>query len=186
MAHYDIQTDMLCDYIQKLKTGDTVSLSGYIYTARDAAHKKIVEAIKNGDKLPFNLQGAAIYYAGPTPEAPGQIIGSCGPTTAGRMDIFSPLLISEGLTCMIGKGVRNESVHEAMKEHGCVYLAAVGGAGAIISECVKQLEVIAYDELGCESVKKLKIENFPAIVAMDVFGGNIYKQGVLDWQNKNN
>ena len=174
MAYYDLHTSQLRDYVHKLKVGDTVNLTGTVYTARDAAHKKIVAAMEAGEPLPFPMQDAVIYYAGPTPAKPGQVIGSCGPTTAGRMDPFAPKLIANGLVCMIGKGVRNDKVAEAMKEYGCVYMAAIGGAGAIIAGSVKELEVVAYEELGCESVKKLTVENFPAIVSMDAEGGTLY------------
>lgn len=174
MAHYDLQTGQLRGYVHILKAGDTINLTGTVYTARDAAHKKIVDAIKKGNKLPFAIQDAVIYYAGPTPAKPGQVIGSCGPTTSGRMDPFAPLLIERGLVCMIGKGVRNKKVSEAMRNYGCVYMAAIGGAGAIIAGSVKSLEVVAYDELGCESVKKLTVDKFPAIVSMDAYGGSLY------------
>ncbi len=174
MAHYDLHTSQLRDYVHKLKAGDTVNLTGTVYTARDAAHKKIVAAMEAGEPLPFPMQDAVIYYAGPTPAKPGQVIGSCGPTTAGRMDPFAPKLIANGLVCMIGKGVRNEKVAQAMQDHGCVYMAAIGGAGAIIAGSVKELEVVAYEELGCESVKKLTVESFPAIVSMDAQGGTLY------------
>lgn len=182
MAHYDLKTSQLRDFVHKLKAGDTVSLTGTVYTARDAAHKRIVAAMENGESLPFDMQDAVIYYAGPTPAKPGQIIGSCGPTTSGRMDVFAPALIEKGLVCMIGKGVRSPAVAEAMQKFGCVYLAAVGGAGAVIASAVKELSVVAYEELGCESVKRLTVENFPAIVAIDAFGGNLYKDGSLKYK----
>lgn len=182
MSHYDLHTSQLRDYVRVLKAGDTVSLTGTVYTARDAAHKKIVAAMEAGEPLPFEMKDAAIYYAGPTPSKPGQVIGSCGPTTSGRMDPFAPKLIENGLVCMIGKGVRNESVHQSMQEHGCVYMVAIGGAGAVIADSVKSLEVVAYDELGCESVKRLTVENFPAIVSMDAEGGNLYATGTQQYR----
>lgn len=182
MAHYDLNTAQLRDYVGILKAGDTVSLTGTVYTARDAAHKKIVAAMQAGEQLPFEMQDAAIYYAGPTPSKPGQVIGSCGPTTSGRMDPFSPLLIEKGLVCMIGKGVRNQVVHDAMQQYGCVYMVAIGGAGAVIADSVKELEVVAYDELGCESVKRLRVENFPAIVSMDAQGGSLYATGIAQYR----
>lgn len=182
MAHYDLNTAQLREYAGVLKAGDTVSLSGTVYTARDAAHKKIVAAMNTGEPLPFDMQDAAIYYAGPTPAKPGQIIGSCGPTTSGRMDPFSPLLIENGLVCMIGKGVRNQAVHDAMQKYGCVYMVAIGGAGAVIADSVKALEVVAYDELGCESVKRLTVKNFPAIVSMDAQGGSLYATGIAQYR----
>lgn len=184
MAHYKLNTSELRNYVKILKAGDTVSLTGTVYTARDAAHKKIVAALDSGEELPFEMQDACIYYAGPTPAKPDQIIGSCGPTTSGRMDVFAPRLIKEGLVCMIGKGVRNQAVADAMEQYGCVYLAAVGGAGAVISSAVKRLDVVAYDELGCESVKRLEVEDFPAIVAMDSVGGNLYRDGALKFREE--
>lgn len=174
MAHYSFDIKEINNYLDILKFGDTVSLSGYIYTARDAAHKRLVEGLSNGDKLPFD-NDFAIYYAGPTPSREGQIIGSCGPTTSSRMDVFSETMMENGMKCMIGKGKRADYVVDAMKKQKCVYLVAVGGAGAVISDSVKQLDVVCYHELGCESVKKLYVENFPAIVATDVTGGTLYK-----------
>ncbi|HIV61957.1 MAG TPA: Fe-S-containing hydro-lyase [Candidatus Butyricicoccus avistercoris] len=184
MAHYDINTADLKQIAPKLRAGDTVTLTGIIYTARDAAHKRIVQAMDKGEKLPFDLDGAAIYYAGPTPAKPNQVIGSVGPTTSGRMDVYSPKLLDAGLSCMIGKGVRSQPVVDAMKRNGSVYMVAIGGAGAVKADSIKKLEVIAYDELGCESVKRLTVEGFTAIVSMDCEGGNLYKQGVELYKNK--
>ena len=174
MAHYDLKTEQLKEMAPKLRAGDTVTLTGTVYTARDAAHKKIVAAMDAGDKLPFDLDGAAIYYAGPTPAKPGQVIGSVGPTTSGRMDPFAPRLLDAGLACMIGKGVRNQAVQDAM--------VAIGGAGAAKAASIKNVEVIAYDELGCESVKRLTVENFSAIVSQDSVGGNLYTEGVAKYK----
>ena len=184
MAHYDINTADLKQIAPKLRAGDTVTLTGIIYTARDAAHKRIVQAMDKGEKLPFDLDGAAIYYAGPTPAKPNQVIGSVGPTTSGRMDVYSPKLLDAGLSCMIGKGVRSQPVVDAMKRNGSVYMVAIGGAGAVKADSIKKLEVIAYDELGCESVKRLTVEGFTAIVSMDCEGGNLYKQSVELYKNK--
>jgi fumarate hydratase subunit beta len=184
MAHYDIKTEELKEMAPKLRAGDTVSLTGVLYTARDAAHKRIVAAMDAGEELPFALDGAAIYYAGPTPAKPGQVIGSVGPTTSGRMDPFSPRLMDEGLTCMIGKGVRSQAVADAMAKNGAVYMVAIGGAGAVKAESIKALEVVAYDDLGCESVKRLTVENFSAIVAMDCMGGNLYRDGAAQYRTK--
>ena len=177
MAHYDLKTDELKEMAPKLRAGDTVSLTGIVYTARDAAHKKIVAAMDAGEKLPFDLDGAAIYYAGPTPAKPGQVIGSVGPTTSGRMDPFAPRLLDAGLACMIGKGVQ-----DAMERNGAVYMVAIGGAGAAKAASIKKVEVIAYDELGCESVKRLTVENFSAIVSQDSVGGNLYTEGVAKYK----
>lgn len=184
MAHYDIKTEELKAMAPKLRAGDTVSLTGVLYTARDAAHKRIVAAMDAGEELPFALDGAAIYYAGPTPAKPGQVIGSVGPTTSGRMDPFSPRLMDAGLTCMIGKGVRSQAVADAMAKNGAVYMVAIGGAGAVKAESIKALEVVAYDDLGCESVKRLTVENFSAIVAMDCMGGNLYRDGAAQYRTK--
>ena len=176
MAHYDLKTEELKEMAPKLRAGDTVSLTGTVYTARDAAHKKIVAAMDAGEALPFDLDGAAIYYAGPTPAKPGQVIGSVGPTTSGRMDPFA------GLACMIGKGVRSKDVQDAMARNGAVYMVAIGGAGAAKAASIKNVEVIAYDELGCESVKRLTVENFSAIVSQDCVGGNLYTEGVAKYK----
>lgn len=182
MAHYDLRTEELKEMAPKLRAGDTVTLTGTLYTARDAAHKRITQAMEEGQELPFALDGAAVYYAGPTPEKPGQVIGSVGPTTSGRMDPYSPKLLDAGLICMIGKGVRSQAVAEAMERNGAVYMVAIGGAGAVKAESVKGLEVIAYEDLGCESVKRLTVENFTAIVAMDSTGGNLYRDGAAQYR----
>ena len=184
MAHYDLHTSELENMITNLKSGDTVSITGTIYTSRDAAHKKLFELLDAGDELPFELEGAAIYYAGPTPGHSGRPVGACGPTTSGRMDGFAPRLIQLGLTCMIGKGERDEGVIEAMKKFGAVYLCAVGGAGAIVAKAIKEAEVIAFDELGCESVKRMTVENFPATVAIDTYGNNLFETGRKEYSKK--
>ena len=176
MAHYDLKTEELKEMAPRLRAGDTVSLTGIVYTARDAAHKKIVAAMDAGEKLPFDLDGAAIYYAGPTPAKPGQVIGSVGPTTSGRMDPFAPRLLDAGLS------VRNQNVQDAMERNSAVYMVAIGGAGAAKAASIKKVEVIAYDELGCESVKRLTVENFSAIVSQDSVGGNLYTEGVAKYK----
>ncbi len=183
MAHYDLHTDDLKTMAPKLRAGDTVTLTGTLYTARDAAHKRIVEAMQAGKPLPFDLDGAAVYYAGPTPAKPGQVIGSVGPTTSGRMDPYAPALLDAGLCCMIGKGVRGPGVVDAMRRNGAVYMVAIGGAGAVKADSIKGLEVVAYDDLGCESVKRLQVEGFTAIVSMDCVGGNLYEEGVAKYKN---
>ena len=184
MAHYDLHTDELKSAAPRLRAGDTVTLTGTLYTARDAAHKRIVAAMDAGEPLPFDLNGAAIYYAGPTPAKPGQVIGSVGPTTSGRLDPFAPKLLDAGLTCMIGKGVRSQPVADAMARTGGVYMVAIGGAGAVKAESIKGLEVIAYDDLGCESVKRLTVDGFTAIVAMDCVGGNLYRDGAAQYRRE--
>lgn len=171
-----LNTKNIKENVKNLNVGDKVLLTGYIYTARDAAHKKIFELLHSNSPLPFELKGATLYYAGPTQTPPGRIIGSCGPTTSSRMDKFSPRLLDLGLLCMIGKGERNSDVIDAIKRNNALYLCALGGAGALASKCIKSCEVIAFEELGCESIKKLYIEDFPLIVAIDSHGNNIFNQ----------
>ena len=169
------RTEDLPEKAIELKAGDRILLSGTAYTARDAAHARISNALDKGDSLPFDLKGAAVYYAGPTPAPAGMAIGSCGPTTSGRMDVFTPRFMDLGLCCTIGKGVRSAEVVDAVKRNKGVYLCALGGAGALAAACIKSCEVIAYDDLGCESVKKLELEDFPLIVAVDANGGNLFE-----------
>jgi fumarate hydratase subunit beta len=163
--------------IAELKTGENVFLNGVIYAARDAAHKRIVEALENGKPLPFELKGQTIYYMGPTPARPGQVIGSAGPTSSYRMDIYAPRLMEEGLKGMIGKGQRKQAVLDAMKKYKAVYFAAIGGTGALIAKSIKKADIIAYPELGAEAVLKLEVENFPITVINDIYGGDLYRQG---------
>lgn len=170
---------------RELKAGDKVLLNGIIYTARDAAHKRIIEQYEKGEKLPVNLKNIAIYYAGPAPAKPGKIIGSCGPTTSGRMDAYAPLFMKLGQTVMIGKGLRNDEVISAMKKYGSVYLTAIGGAGALLSKCVTQMECIAYEDLGAEAIYKLYVKDFPTIVTIDVEGNNLYETGKIPYRQKN-
>ena len=160
---------------ETLHAGDRVLLSGTVYTARDAAHKRIFGLLDRGEKPPFPLRGATVYYAGPTPTPPGRPIGSCGPTTSARMDPYTPRLLDLGLKCMIGKGGRSEQVVESIRRNKAVYLCAVGGAGALAAKCVASMEVVAFDDLGCESVKKLEVKDFPLIVAVDCRGGNLFE-----------
>ncbi len=176
MSEYNLNTENINEWVLSLKAGDRVNLSGVIYTARDAAHKRIVSIIRDGGKLPFEIEGSVVYYAGPTPAKNGLAIGSIGPTTSSRMDTFSPLLVSLGQKAMIGKGNRSPDVVEAMKKHGSVYFAAVGGAGALYSECIKKCRVVAFEDLGCESVKSLTVKNFPLIVAIDSKGNSLYNK----------
>lgn len=172
----NISTPLTKDVVKTLHAGDTVYISGVIYTARDAAHKKMIETLESGGELPFDIKDAIIYYAGPCPAKPGEIIGSCGPTTSGRMDAYAPKLIELGLTGMIGKGKRTDEVYGAMQKCGAVYLGAVGGAGALLAKCVVSVEEIAYPELMSESVKKLVVKDFPVTVIADCFGNNLYKR----------
>lgn len=173
---YRINTSQLREYAEKLKAGDRVILSGKVYTSRDAAHKRIVEALNHGAKLPYDLKDAVIYYAGPTPAPEGLAVGSCGPTTSGRMDVFAPLLLDKGVVAMVGKGERNKAVCDAIVRNKAVYLCAIGGAGALASKCITSCKVIAYDDLGCESVKELNFSDFPLTVAIDCTGGNIFER----------
>lgn len=161
--------------IDELKAGDYVYLTGTVYTARDAAHLRMYEAVNSGKELPFNIEGSTIYYLGPSPAREGQVIGSAGPTTAGRMDKYTPTLLDLGLKGMIGKGKRSPEVIESMKKNGAVYFAAVGGAGALLSKCIKSAEVIAYDDLGTEAVRKLYVEDLPVITVIDKRGESLYK-----------
>lgn len=162
--------------------GDKILLSGFVYTARDAAHKRFESLLNEGKQLPFEIYGAVIYYAGPTPAPEGRAIGSCGPTTSGRMDKFSPRLLDLGLGAMIGKGERSKLVVDALNRNQSLYLCAIGGAGALACNCIKNCEVIAFDDLGCESVKKLYLEKFPLIVANDCFGGDIFSRGRIEFK----
>ena len=160
-----------------LRAGDMCLLTGELYTARDAAHKRLCTLLEAGQPLPFDMRGAVIYFVGPTPAKPGQAIGSAGPTTSYRMDAYSPALLRQGLTGMIGKGKRSPEVIAAMKEYGAVYFGAIGGCGALLSKCIKKAEVIAYPDLGAEAIRRLEVENFPVVVIIDSEGNNLYETG---------
>lgn len=170
--------------IEPLKTGDIVRLSGTLYTARDAAHLRMKEAIENGEELPIDPEGQVIYFTGPAPAKPGQALGPAGPTTASRMDSYSPLLIERGLRGMVGKGLRSEAVRESMREHGCVYFAAVEGTAALLAQCVKSAEVVAYEDLDAEAIRRLTVEDFPVAVVNDLYGGDLYLEGREKWRRK--
>lgn len=176
-----VKTPLSHEDARKLKAGDSVLLSGVIYTARDAAHKRLCELVAQGKELPMDIRDAVIYFVGPTPAKPGQAIGSAGPTTSYRMDAYSPTLIAQGQTGMIGKGKRGPEVIAAMKEHGAVYFGAIGGCGALLSKCIKKAEVIAYEDLGAEAVRRLEVEDFPVIVIIDSEGNNLYETGRADY-----
>ena len=170
----NLNVDTLSDALPELKAGDQVTRSGTVYTARDAAHKRIAEMIRRDEKLPFDVKGSVIYYAGPTPTVPGSVIGSCGPTTSGRMDKYAPALYDMGMIASIGKGPRLAEVVEAIVRNGAVYFAALGGIGALAAEHIASCDVIAFDDLGCESVKKLAFRDFPLIVAVDSRGASVF------------
>lgn len=171
----DIDIPMNVELARSLKAGQKVMLTGVMYTARDAAHKRMLEEVERGKVLPIELKDVAIYYAGPAPKKPGQVIGSCGPTTSGRMDAYAPWFIAQGQTVMIGKGLRNEKVIEAMRTYGAVYLTAIGGAGALLSKSVVEMELVAYEDLGAEAIYRLTVKDFPAIVTIDADGNNLYE-----------
>ncbi len=174
---YKLTTPVKREDLAPLRAGDTILLSGTVYTARDAAHQRMMELLDRGEPLPFPVEGSALYYVGPTPERPGEVIGSAGPTTSGRMDAYSPRLLDLGQAIMIGKGARNQAVKEAVVRNGAVYLAALGGAGALMAASVRELEIICWEDLGCEAVRKLEVENFPLTVILDAHGGDLYESG---------
>ena len=165
-----------------LRSGDDILLSGVLYVARDAAHRRIVEALDQGKPLPFDVRGQTVYYMGPSPAKPGQVIGSAGPTTSQRLDIYAPRLIAEGLKGMIGKGARSAAVRDSMKIHGAVYLAAIGGTGALISKRIIRSEIVAYEELGPEAVLRLEVQGFPVTVVNDIYGGDLYEAGKAEYR----
>ncbi len=173
----NITSPIDAETIEKLTVGTKVLISGVIYTARDAAHRRLIQALDKGDRLPFDLAGQTLYYMGPSPAKPGQVIGSAGPTTSGRMDIYTPRLIAAGIRAMIGKGGRSPEVKEAIKKYKAVYFAAIGGAGALLAKSIKQVEVVAYEDLGAEAILRLDVDNFPAIVANDIYGNDLFEQG---------
>jgi fumarate hydratase subunit beta len=172
-----LKLPLTAEVVEKLRAGDKVYLSGVLYTARDAAHKRLVEALDKGEKLPVDIAGQTIYYMGPAPAKPGQVIGSAGPTTSGRMDAYAPRLMAVGLKGMLGKGSRSQAVKDAMKKYKAVYFVATGGAGALIAQRIKKAEVVAYEDLGAEAIHKLEVEDLPAIVVNDAYGGDLYEQG---------
>jgi len=172
-----ITTPFKIEDLERLKSGDTVEITGVIYTARDAAHARLVDLLEKGEKLPLELEGQVIYYVGPSPAKEGKVIGSAGPTTSYRMDPYAPKLIEQGLKGMIGKGARSEEVKAAIKEHKAVYFAAVGGAAALIAKSIKKAEIIAYEDLGAEAIRRLEVEDFPAIVINDIYGNDLYEEG---------
>ncbi len=174
---HKIREPFTSEKFSELKAGDTVLLTGVIYTARDAAHKRITELLDQGEKVPFEIKKSIIYYVGPTPEKPGMPIGSAGPTTSYRMDAYAPRLLDLGETGMIGKGQRSQEVKDAVLRNGAIYFAAIGGAGALMAQCVKKSEIIAFEDLGAEAVRRMEVENFPVTVVLDSHGGDLYQEG---------
>ena len=172
-----ITTPLSAEKARTLKSGDSVLISGVIYTARDAAHKRLCELLQKGEPLPIDLKDQILYFVGPSPAKPGMVIGSAGPTSGYRMDAYSPALIERGLTGMIGKGFRSPAVVDAMKASGCVYFGAIGGAGALLSKCIKKSEIVAYEDLQSEAIRRLEVEDFPVTVIIDAQGGNLYEWG---------
>ena len=183
---YILKTPVSDEALKKLTAGDTVLLSGTVYTARDAAHLRMTGLIKAGKPLPVDINGAAIYYAGPTPERPGQVIGAAGPTTAGRMDAYTPALLDRGLKIMIGKGRRSAAVKDSIVKNGAVYLAAVGGAGALVAQHIKSAQIICWEDLGCEALRKLTVEALPLTVVIDARGEDLYDLGPENYLNSLN
>lgn len=179
-----LRGDELPQRLARLRAGDRVLLTGAVYTARDAAHKRMFQLLDEDKPLPFPLEGAVIYYAGPTPGQQGMAVGACGPTTAGRMDGFAPRLLDLGLSAMIGKGERNQAVVDAIVRNGACYFAAVGGAGALIARCIQTAEVIAFDDLGCESIKRMTVRDLPLTVAIDSRGNDLFRQGRAEYQRE--
>ncbi|RJX23373.1 MAG: Fe-S-containing hydro-lyase [Dethiobacter sp.] len=172
-----IRTPLTDEVVLDLKAGDNVLFSGVIYAARDAAHKKLVELLEKGEEWPVDLRGQVIYYVGPAPAKPGQVIGSAGPTTSGRMDAYTPAVLEYGVKAVIGKGLRNEATRKALQDYKAVYLAATGGAGALLARTIKESEVVAYPELGPEAIRRLVVEDFPATVINDAYGNDLYAEG---------
>ncbi len=177
-----LETPLSMEDIEPLRTGDVVRLNGVLYTARDAAHARMKEAIEAGEPLPLDPEGQVVYFTGPAPARPGHALGPAGPTTASRMDPYSPLLIERGLRGMVGKGSRSEAVLESMREHGCVYFGAVEGTAALLADCVKEAEVVAYEGLGAEAIRRLVVEDFPVVVVNDLRGGDLYREGRERWR----
>jgi len=185
MEKRKIQVPFVKKELKNLKSGDYICLTGTIYTARDAAHKRLFESMLKGEELPIALDNNIIYYLGPSPARPGSVIGSAGPTTSSRMDKYTPVMLDAGLKGMIGKGKRSKEVIDSIVKNGAVYMAAVGGAGALLSKCIKESEVIAYDELGTEAIRKLEVENLPVIVVIDKEGNNLYETAIKKYKNCN-
>ena len=177
----EIRSPISAACIKQLRSGDHILISGTVYVARDAAHKRIIDALETGQQPPFEIAGQTIYYMGPSPKRPGHCIGSAGPTTSGRMDTYTPQLLEAGLCCMIGKGPRTQKVKTAIQQHRAVYCAATGGAGALLSKCIRSSEIIAYPDLGAEALRRIEVDLFPAIVINDIYGGDLYESGRMQF-----
>jgi fumarate hydratase subunit beta len=184
MELFEISSPIDSKTIGKLMVGTRVSLSGVVYVARDAAHRRMVETLDKNEPLPFDIKGQTIYYMGPAPAKPGQVIGSAGPTTSSRMDAFTPQLLEAGLRAIIGKGSRSQTVRDSIKQYKAVYLVTTGGASALLAKAVKKMEPVAYDDLGPEAIIRLHVENFPAIVANDVYGGDLFEEGIAKYKRE--
>ena len=184
MYNINITSPFEAEIIEKLRIGTNVLISGVIYTARDATHQRLAQSLDRGERLPFDLAGQTLYYMGPSPAKPGQVIGSAGPTTSSRMDIYTPHLIAAGIRAMIGKGNRSVAVREAIKKYRAVYFVTTGGAGALLHKSIREAKVIAYEDLGAEAVLRLNVENFPAIVANDIYGEDLFEQGKVKYQRE--
>lgn len=184
MAHYALTLPLSRETVLMLRAGDEVTLTGDLYTGRDAAHKRLIQLLDEGKPLPVDLKGQAIYYVGPAPASPGHACGSAGPTTSYRMDPYTPALLQAGLNCMIGKGMRSEEVRAAMQRFGAVYLGAVGGAAALIARRIVHAEVVAYEDLGPEAIRRFTVKDFPAVVLMDAHGGNLYESGPAQYRQE--
>ena len=178
----EIKTPLSVDDVVSLYAGQPVLISGVLYTARDAAHKRMVEALERGEDLPFDVRGQVIYYVGPTPAPPGRVIGAAGPTTAGRMDRYTPALLARGLKGAIGKGSRSEEVKQALKTHVAVYFGGLGGAGALLARSIQTVEIVAYEDLGTEAIRRIEVEDFPAVVVNDCYGGDAYIDARARWE----
>jgi fumarate hydratase subunit beta len=179
---FDLKTPLTAEDIEPLRAGDRVTISGTVYTARDAAHKRLIELLEAGKDLPLPIEGQVIYYVGPSPASPGRVIGAAGPTTSYRMDAYAPTLIGLGLKAMIGKGKRSDEVKEAMVQHKAVYMAAIGGAGALMARAIKSVRIVAYEDLGPEALRELEVEKLPAIVVNDTAGNDLYMEGRKEYQ----
>jgi fumarate hydratase subunit beta len=179
-----IASPIKAEVVEKLTAGTKVLISGVVYTARDAAHQRLIQALEKGERLPFDLKGQTLYYLGPSPAKPGRVIGAAGPTTSSRMDKYTPRLLAAGIRAMMGKGNRSPEVREAIKKHKAVYFVTVGGAGALLSRAIKKAEVIAYEDLGTEAIRRLEVKDFPAIVANDIHGGDLFEQERAKYQRR--